>query len=121
MAGIDVVEKPLWALSWSNWGNPVSEPMLGDILTFKRTGGGHVGIYVGEDLTHYHVLGGNQGNSVSVSISCVTCMPTVIICMSLIFCSPLKDVGCVIKYSLFFYYTFALEQSQILFYHIKLM
>lgn len=67
MAGLDVVEKPLWALSWANWGNPASEPMLGDVLTFKREGGGHVGIYVGEDLTHYHVLGGNQGNAVSVS------------------------------------------------------
>ena len=36
-------------------------------MTFKRKGGGHVGIYVGEDNTHYHVLGGNQNNSVSVS------------------------------------------------------
>jgi hypothetical protein len=51
MAGLDVVK----------------EPMLGDVLTFKRKGGGHVGIYVGEDNTHYHVLGGNQNNSVSVS------------------------------------------------------
>lgn len=67
MAGLDVIDKPLWALSWSNWGSPVSEPMLGDVLTFKRDGGGHVGIYVGEDVTHYHVLGGNQGNAVSVS------------------------------------------------------
>ena len=67
MAGLDVIDKPLWALSWSNWGLPVSEPMLGDVLTFKRDGGGHVGIYVGEDVTHYHVLGGNQGNAVSVS------------------------------------------------------
>jgi cell wall-associated NlpC family hydrolase len=41
--------------------------MLGDILTFKRNGGGHVGIYAGEDATHYHVLGGNQNNSVSVT------------------------------------------------------
>jgi cell wall-associated NlpC family hydrolase len=41
--------------------------MLGDVLTFKRDGGGHVGIYVGEDDKHYHVLGGNQGNSVSIS------------------------------------------------------
>jgi hypothetical protein len=40
--------------------------MLGDILTFKRNGGGHVGIYVGEDNTHYHVLGGNQNNQVNV-------------------------------------------------------
>jgi hypothetical protein len=40
--------------------------MLGDILTFKRNGGGHVGFYVGEDKTHYHVLGGNQSNQVNV-------------------------------------------------------
>jgi uncharacterized protein (TIGR02594 family) len=66
VAGLDVVSKPLWALSWSNWGNPITEPMLGDILTFKRNGGGHVGIYVGEDVTHYHVLGGNQNNAVNV-------------------------------------------------------
>jgi uncharacterized protein (TIGR02594 family) len=66
-AGIDVVDKPLWALSWAKWGNKVTEPMLGDILTFKRDGGGHVGIYVGEDKDCYHVLGGNQGNAVSVT------------------------------------------------------
>lgn len=66
-AGLDVVSKPLWALSWANWGTSVTEPMLGDVLTFKRDGGGHVGIYVGEDVTHFHVLGGNQGNAVSVS------------------------------------------------------
>jgi hypothetical protein len=40
--------------------------MLGDVLTFKRNGGGHVGLYVGEDRTHYHVLGGNQNNQVNV-------------------------------------------------------
>jgi uncharacterized protein (TIGR02594 family) len=66
-AGVDVVDKPLWALSWAKWGNKVTEPMLGDILTFKRDGGGHVGIYVGEDKDCYHVLGGNQGNAVSVT------------------------------------------------------
>lgn len=67
MAGLEVVERPLWALNWNKFGTRVSEPMLGDVLTFKRNGGGHVGIYVGEDDTHYHVLGGNQNNSVSVS------------------------------------------------------
>ena len=66
-AGVEVVDKPLWALSWANYGTKVSEPMLGDILTFKRDGGGHVGIYVGEDKDCYHVLGGNQGNAMSVS------------------------------------------------------
>jgi len=66
-AGIDVIDKPLWALSWAKWGTEVKEPMLGDILTFKRDGGGHVGIYVGEDKDCYHVLGGNQGNAMSVT------------------------------------------------------
>ena len=65
--GLQVVERPLWALNWAKYGNKVDEPMLGDILTFKRNGGGHVGIYIGEDATHYHVLGGNQNNSVSVT------------------------------------------------------
>lgn len=66
-AGVEVVDKPLWALSWANYGTKVTEPMLGDILTFKRDGGGHVGLYVGEDKDCYHVLGGNQGNAVSVT------------------------------------------------------
>ena len=66
-AGLDVVKSPLMALSWANYGTAVDEPMLGDILTFKRQGGGHVGIYVGEDEDCYHVLGGNQSNSVSIT------------------------------------------------------
>lgn len=66
-AGRPVVNSPLWALSWNSFGVAVSEPMLGDLLTFTRKGGGHVGIYVGEDSTAYHVLGGNQGNQVSVT------------------------------------------------------
>lgn len=66
-AGVQVVTAPLRALSWAEYGTAVTEPMLGDILTFKRDGGGHVGLYVGEDDRYYHVLGGNQSNSVSVS------------------------------------------------------
>lgn len=66
-AGLQVVESPLRALSWAEYGTAVTDPMLGDILTFKREGGGHVGIYVGEDDKCYHVLGGNQSNSVSVT------------------------------------------------------
>jgi cell wall-associated NlpC family hydrolase len=42
---------------------PISIPMLGDTLVFKRPGGGHVGIYVGEDSQCYHVMGGNQSNA----------------------------------------------------------
>ena len=65
-AGVEVVDGPLWALNWAKYGTQVNQPMLGDVLTFKRDGGGHVGIYVGEDRTHYHIIGGNQGNQVNV-------------------------------------------------------
>lgn len=65
-AGRPVVKDPLRALSWSTFGVKVTTAMLGDVLTFTRNGGGHVGFYVGEDATAYHVLGGNQGNQVNV-------------------------------------------------------
>jgi uncharacterized protein (TIGR02594 family) len=65
-AGRPVVKDPLWALNWNNFGVRVTTPMLGDVLTFTRQSGGHVGFYVGEDATAYHVLGGNQGNQVNV-------------------------------------------------------
>ncbi|PWE52137.1 TIGR02594 family protein [Metarhizobium album] len=60
-------KNPLGALEWSKFGIPLPEPILGAIMTFTRTGGGHVGLYVGEDATHYHILGGNQSNSVSIT------------------------------------------------------
>jgi hypothetical protein len=37
------------------------------VLVFERAGGGHVGMYVGEDAGAYHVLGGNQGDAVSIA------------------------------------------------------
>lgn len=57
----------LWALNWNKFGKAQKVAMLGDVLTFKRNGGGHVGIYVGEDDTCYHVLGGNQSNMVNIT------------------------------------------------------
>ena len=62
------VRDPLRALSWATFGNKVDKPMLGDILTFTRNGGGHVGIYCYETKTHFGVLGGNQGNAVSITL-----------------------------------------------------
>lgn len=62
----EVIKNPLWARNWLNWGTSQSVAMLGDILVFARGSGGHVGFYVGEDKKCYHVLGGNQGNAVSV-------------------------------------------------------
>lgn len=66
-AGKDVVDSPLWALSWADFGKPAGSPVLGDVLTFKRDGGGHVALYVGEDASAYHCLGGNQSDKVCIT------------------------------------------------------
>lgn len=66
-AGKDVPKHPLWALSWSAFGAAVTRPMLGDVLTFTRNGGGHVSLYVGEDGDAYHCLGGNQSDAVTIT------------------------------------------------------
>jgi len=67
-AGFDVVINPLWARNWNQFGTKQSVAMLGDVLVFTRPdGGGHVGFYVGEDATCYHVLGGNQSNMVNTT------------------------------------------------------
>jgi uncharacterized protein (TIGR02594 family) len=65
-AGKTVVNEPLWARNWAHFGVPTDGAGLGDCLVFVRNGGGHVGWYVAEDATAYHVLGGNQGNCVSI-------------------------------------------------------
>ncbi|MFN8828837.1 MAG: TIGR02594 family protein [Labrys sp. (in: a-proteobacteria)] len=65
-AGWSVPDSPLWALNWGTFGTKSDQPMLGDVLTFSRQSGGHVGLYVGEDASHFHVLGGNQGDQVSI-------------------------------------------------------
>jgi len=59
----------LRALKYAAWGvsSPGNIPMLGDVMVFARKGGGHVGFYVGEDKTAYHVLGGNQSDTVSIA------------------------------------------------------
>jgi uncharacterized protein (TIGR02594 family) len=68
--------KPLWALNWARWGEDGGQPELGDVLVFIRTyrdrgghlkTGGHVGLYVGEDPSCYHVLGGNQSDAVTIA------------------------------------------------------
>lgn len=62
-------EKFLSAAEWAGWGSPVplSNASLGDILVFKRDGGGHVGMCVGDDAEAFHVLGGNQSDKVCVT------------------------------------------------------
>lgn len=67
-----------WALSWDemHWGTDVTTtPQPGDIAVFERRWvenginklGGHVGFYVASDDNSVTVLGGNQGNRVSIA------------------------------------------------------
>lgn len=66
-AGKEPPKHPLWALSWSAFGAKSPAPALGDVLVFTRGGGGHVGLYVGEDAFAFHVLGGNQSDRVCIA------------------------------------------------------
>jgi uncharacterized protein (TIGR02594 family) len=59
----------LAARSWMTWGTETT-PRRGAVLVFKRgraSWQGHVTLYVGESATHYHCLGGNQGDKVCVA------------------------------------------------------
>lgn len=59
----------LSALEWAAFGVsvPKGAAALGDVLVFKRKGGGHVGLYVGHDASAFRVLGGNQSDRVSIT------------------------------------------------------
>lgn len=67
---VKIPENPLGARNWQSFGMATG-PQLGAILVFwrgSRSGWkGHVGFYWGEDDTHYHVLGGNQSNAVTIT------------------------------------------------------
>lgn len=69
-SGYEVKPNCLSARGWLDWGEAVETPGIGDVLVFWRVmregRHGHVGLYVGEDDEAYHVLGGNQGDEVSI-------------------------------------------------------
>lgn len=55
------------AASYLKWGVRLDGPAHGCIVVFSRDGGGHVGFVVGVDTSgNLLVLGGNQGDQVSV-------------------------------------------------------
>lgn len=66
-----------WARDWLNWGIQVDSPRRGCIVIFRRTckgddpltrkNCGHVAFFIEETSTHVKVLGGNQGNAVSMA------------------------------------------------------
>jgi uncharacterized protein (TIGR02594 family) len=59
------------ARSWLDWGVPLTEPKLGAVAIFWRgkrndSKTGHVGFFIEDDGPTVQLLGGNQGNRVSV-------------------------------------------------------
>lgn len=54
----------LRAKTFETYGIALTEPVFGCLLTFSRPEGDHVGIYLGENMAQYYVLGANQGNAV---------------------------------------------------------
>ncbi|KAJ8740042.1 TIGR02594 family protein [Aeromonas veronii] len=55
------------AKSYLDWGTKLNAPVLGCVVVFTRTGGGHVGFVVGKSPTgNLLVLGGNQDDAVNV-------------------------------------------------------
>lgn len=60
-------ENPYWARNWLHFGRRLEDPMLHCVVVFERGSGGHVGFAVGEDDQDLYVLGGNQGDGVSVT------------------------------------------------------
>lgn len=57
---------PYWARNWLLFGQAV-QPIIGAMLIFERGSGGHVGFAVGQDDTHFYVLGGNQSDAVTIA------------------------------------------------------
>jgi len=61
----------LAARSFESYGVGLSEPLYGCVGVKKRAGGagwqGHVGFVVGANATHIFLLGGNQGDKVSIA------------------------------------------------------
>lgn len=57
----------LGALQWNKFGVEMKEPTTGAIMTFKRDGGGHVGLYDSEDDKNYYIWGGNQSDQVNLT------------------------------------------------------
>ncbi|MEM6663060.1 MAG: TIGR02594 family protein [Pseudomonadota bacterium] len=65
-----VPTNPYLARNWLKFGTTV-DPCFGSVMVFwrgSRSGhSGHVGFYYSEDADTYHILGGNQSNTVSVT------------------------------------------------------
>jgi uncharacterized protein (TIGR02594 family) len=67
-AGVEPRTNSAWARSWLNWGVATDDPIPGTIVVFSRgQNAGHVGFYLDEDGDRIQVLGGNQGDAVTIA------------------------------------------------------
>ena len=57
---------PYGARNWLLFGRD-TKPVTGAVLVFERGSSGHVGFAIGQDDTHFFVLGGNQSDAVTVA------------------------------------------------------
>lgn len=57
----------LWAAAYAGLGTKLKKPVWGCVGVKTRNGGGHVGFVVAANDTHVWLLGGNQGDAVSVA------------------------------------------------------
>ncbi len=65
--GLEVPATPFRAHSWLAWGTSTEDPTLGDVAVMIRDGGFHVGIVLRATSESIWLVGGNQGNAVSVA------------------------------------------------------
>lgn len=66
--GLPIPKFWMRAKAWSEWGIRLAVPVPGCVVVFERKGGGHVGFVVGKTNNKLlMVLGGNQGNRVSIA------------------------------------------------------
>lgn len=67
-SGIQYPKHYYRAKAWLDWGSTLTAPLVGAVVVFDRKGGGHVGLIVGKDTRgRLMVLGGNQGDAVSIA------------------------------------------------------
>lgn len=67
-AGVPIPSAYYRARAWLDWGHQIHEPIVGAVVVFERTGGGHVALIEGVNAAgDLMCLGGNQGNAVSVA------------------------------------------------------
>jgi len=69
--GFVLPSEPLRARAWLGWGNAIETPKPGAVVVLTRGGdpaSGHVALFrqFSEDRTKVYVLGGNQGDKVSI-------------------------------------------------------